>query len=379
MEFEKSHTLNLVKEAFNKIGENYNKDKNERHIIVDAFYNMPKSFMWRIVYKLNYYLFRKIGFTINSSKWFNESITRYMQLLPVNYLKSLSAGILLFAVDKFALFDKIYEMLEDDKSRETFDWFIKYKITLNITDLNGAEKLFPYPTKNSAYFKVLADRTIKKQGSIIKVKEYKLHTDFELMYHTWIYKQYFLKGVCEPKSGNVVIDAGAFLGETAIWFADAVGKKGKVFCFEPSLVTFSGLDKNIAINQLQNTIYTVKKGLWSENKRLKFVTQSYSSSCNEQEGNTEIEVITLDSFIVENRLEKVDIIKMDIEGAEMKALEGAVETIRKFKPVLAICAYHKPGDIFEIPLFIKSIVPEYKIYLSHKCIFWSETVIFAAV
>ena len=55
---------------------------------------------------------------------------------------------------------------------------------------------------------------------------------------------------------------------------------------------------------------------------------------------------------------------MDIEGSEMKALKGAEKLIRERKPNLAICVYHKPNDIVDIPLYLKSLVPEYKIYLT---------------
>ncbi len=379
LDFEKSHTLSLVREAFNRISDNYDREKDESYLVVDAFCNMPKSLPWRIIYRLNYHLFKHMGFTINNSKWFNESMTRYMQLLPMNYLKSLSSGIMLYTINKFPLLDEIYDMLSDVKSKETFDWFIKYKIALNITDIRNAEVLFPYPTRGTAYFNILADKMISKVGDNYQVKQYQLHTDYELVYHTWIYRQYLLSGVCEPKEGDVVIDAGAFLGETAVWFADSVGENGKVYSFEPSTQNMKGLEKNIKVNGLEHIITTIPKGLLDENKKIKFLTQSYSSSCSEQEGNVEIEVTTLDSFVNDNGLSKVDIIKMDIEGAELKALKGAVEAIKKFKPTLAICAYHKPEDIFEIPLFIKSLVPEYKIYLSHKCITWSETIIFASV
>ncbi len=68
---------------------------------------------------------------------------------------------------------------------------------------------------------------------------------------------------------------------------------------------------------------------------------------------------------------------MDIEGAEFDALKGAEKTIKKYKPKLAICVYHNPLDIVNIPLYIKELVPEYKIFLRHYSESSSETVCYA--
>lgn len=83
-------------------------------------------------------------------------------------------------------------------------------------------------------------------------------------------------------------------------------------------------------------------------------------------GGINIETIPIDEFVKEENLKRVDFIKMDIEGSEEKALLGAKETLRKFKPKLAICIYHKPKDFYELPLLIKEINPEYKIRIKNK-------------
>ena len=63
--------------------------------------------------------------------------------------------------------------------------------------------------------------------------------------------------------------------------------------------------------------------------------------------------------------EKITFIKMDIEGAEKKAITGAENLIKRYKPKLYICAYHRNEDAFALPILIKSICPDYKIYYRH--------------
>ena len=74
--------------------------------------------------------------------------------------------------------------------------------------------------------------------------------------------------------------------------------------------------------------------------------------------------------------EKVSFIKMDIEGAELPALNGAEKIIQRHKPKLAVCVYHKREDLITIPQYIKSIVPEYKFYLRVHFPYASELVLY---
>ena len=70
---------------------------------------------------------------------------------------------------------------------------------------------------------------------------------------------------------------------------------------------------------------------------------------------------------------------MDIEGAELESLQGARKTIRRDRPKLAVCIYHKPEDMIEIPLYIKELVPEYKLYIRHHSNSGTETVLYAVM
>ena len=68
-----------------------------------------------------------------------------------------------------------------------------------------------------------------------------------------------------------------------------------------------------------------------------------------------------------------------IEGAELEALKGAKETIQRDKPKLAVCIYHRPEDMVEIPLYIKQLVPDYKLYIRHHSNTAGETVLYAVM
>ena len=90
--------------------------------------------------------------------------------------------------------------------------------------------------------------------------------------------------------------------------------------------------------------------------------------------------ITLDMFAERNNIKKIDYIKMDVEGAEQKILEGAVNTIKKYRPSLAVAIYHGGElfmeDFFKIPVFIKTIADDYKYYIRSYSPWGGETILF---
>lgn len=199
---------------------------------------------------------------------------------------------------------------------------------------------------------------------------------------TWIEGQYHYTDICIPNNGDVVISCGAFMGETTIWFADKVGRNGKVYSFEPTEYTYNVAIRNVINNSLQDVVTMVQCGVWDEDTDLEINVSKglEEKSCNSITGGgvgEKIKAIKIDTYVKRNNINKVDFIKMDIEGAEMKALIGASNTIKRYKPQLAICVYHKSDDLIEIPIFISGLVPEYKFYLSQKNAY--ETIIFAKI
>ena len=94
-------------------------------------------------------------------------------------------------------------------------------------------------------------------------------------------------------------------------------------------------------------------------------------------GGNQAETLTIDDLVARENLARVDFIKMDIEGAELAALQGARHTIQRFKPKLAISVYHRPHDLFEVPRLIQQLNESYEFFLDHHTIHQEETVLYA--
>jgi FkbM family methyltransferase len=181
--------------------------------------------------------------------------------------------------------------------------------------------------------------------------------------------------------GDYVIDAGACWGDTSLLFAHKTGPSGKVFAFEFEPQNLTILHESLGLNcELSKRISVVQKALWSESGKIMSFEASgpgtmVASDNLMQNDCLQIESIRIDDFCKD--ISKVDFIKMDIEGAELPALRGAEETLRKFKPKLAISLYHSLSDFVTIPEFLQSLDLNYKFYLKHPTIFDRETVLFA--
>lgn len=200
---------------------------------------------------------------------------------------------------------------------------------------------------------------------IIKQYEYHSH-DSEIM----------------AKEGDVIIDAGGCWGDTALYFANAVGEGGRVYSFEFIPSNLEIMKKNIDLNDtIKNSIYIVERPLWSESdKIMNYRDRGPGSSMSFTESDLnagKVATLTIDDFVERNNIQKIDLIKMDIEGAELAALKGAEKTLRRCMPKLAIAVYHQPSDFYTIPHFIASLELGYKLYLGHYTIHTEETVLFA--
>jgi FkbM family methyltransferase len=198
---------------------------------------------------------------------------------------------------------------------------------------------------------------------------------------SFLLKQYFFSRdavTIAPSQGDYVIDAGACFGDTALAFAAAIGETGRVFSFEPVPRQGEVFKSNVWRNpDLAHRIEFYDKAVSNGLEDSLLFTDQGANSKQASDGGITTEAISVDDFVRDRGLDKVDFIKADIEGAEPTMLAGATETIRRFKPRLAISAYHREDDLLTLPQVIKAIEPSYKVFLGHHTIHSEETIIYA--
>ena len=151
-----------------------------------------------------------------------------------------------------------------------------------------------------------------------------------------------------PGKGDVIMDCGAHIGNCAVLFSRFVGKEGIVIALEPFEESFKTL-QNRAQRLRRKNIIAINKGVWNNTGRFSLRVFSNTISCkvvedvnvvNTKNKHKYIDCITIDDLMNELKIKRLDMIKMDIEGAEIEALQGSENTLSDYKPRVAIASYH---------------------------------------
>ena len=197
----------------------------------------------------------------------------------------------------------------------------------------------------------------KSRTTLIAYINQKISRDYKYLKQVFENNQYFPEDIIKLNNNEIFVDCGAFIGDTVETFINQCEKHNilykKIISFEPDPINYQKLkDKSFKNHECLNFGTSDHKGLFH-------FTIDKSSSYFDPNGDIEVEINTIDNIIKD----KVTYIKMDIEGMELASLKGAEKTIKKYKPKLAICIYHKNEDLWEIQNYLKSIVPEYKFYI----------------
>jgi len=185
--------------------------------------------------------------------------------------------------------------------------------------------------------------------------------------------QYFVKSIVFLSDNEVFVDCGAYDGDTMKEFVKYSKDQYKgIVCFEPMEEYHSRLQKR----GKGKNVTAIRAGVYKETTTLQFNAEGGkgSSITTSAEHTISVPVRAIDD--VPECLDAT-FIKMDVEGAELDALKGAKETIRRNRPKLAICIYHRNRDFIEIPKWIHTLVPEYKLYVRHHAFSVNETVLYA--
>ena len=206
-------------------------------------------------------------------------------------------------------------------------------------------------------YKLLADE--KSKAIFTKVLNFKISFDYDFMkgFTNDHEGQYFDKEILPNLKNISFLDGGGYVGDTAEEVIKNYPDFQKIYLVEP-------ISENLRIAKRElghyENIEFIPCGLGKQKETL-FFNEEKSFSSMYGRGTQSVEVDTIDNIAKE----RVDYIKLDIEGAEQDSIEGAKKTIKRDHPILAICIYHKAEDWYTIPQNILAIRSDYRVYLRH--------------
>jgi FkbM family methyltransferase len=235
------------------------------------------------------------------------------------------------------------------------------------------ERLLATREQQELYRLVVGSRSIQPELQRDLYEYYKRHGNNELEYFEYI----------NTKRFSTIIEGGVFDGANTLEFARRISNSGVIYGFEPNLNS-STMDTVRSLVKDTVIINLYAEALWSKRTSLPFYKNSenlqgarvVSESSGYQE-LVEIPAISIDEFVAEQKLQKVDYIKLDVEGAELDVLHGAINTLQRDRPQLAICIYHKKEHLFKIPLFLDDVLADYQYFIGHYSPTFWDTVWYA--
>ncbi len=172
------------------------------------------------------------------------------------------------------------------------------------------------------------------------------------------FKHYFDLDIIPECINQVFVDIGSYIGDTTLDYIETYNNYKKIYCYEITNYTMATLKNNLS--RYENIIYK-NKAVSNDNSIMYLKNSLVNSSANQidDNGDIEIETVSLDNDI----LEKIDIIKMDIEGEEYNAILGAKNHIINDNPILLISVYHNNEDLWKLPKLIYEYNNNYNFYL----------------
>lgn len=346
---------------------------NNKIIIYGAGYALPAT-----IKKLLKYKFKIVGICDSNPQKIGNNIFGYEILDPNEVISKNTDARILISSPKF--FDEIYTSLKSnyglkriiDIDLDNTHYFEQYEFKNFFK--NNIEKFIYVYSKLESDSKLIFEKIITAHCHGERLKFFDAFTGNE----DW----YLFKSLLSPKKNTVFIDCGAYSGDTVKLFIDsALNEFSEILAFEPMPEILK--DLKIVLDSINKKTHLISKGVAEKNGLKKFSIQDVYSSVIREADKTEktisIPVVKLDTVIDELDFEnQIDfVIKMDIEGEEYNALLGAESLIKKYKPRMAICLYHKVDDFVRIPELILKFRSDYKLHIRHQSTGCTDTILFA--
>ena len=249
--------------------------------------------------------------------------------------------------------------VHDDKTMnfisDLSDSFELYAPTVSVVD--GGPFTYEFFMENEENFQKAYDMLCdeKSKEDFINILRFKLSGDVKYLLKAHSEKMKLYEDVLPLSENESIVDLGAYDGDTIREFLTVTGGKYKnIIALEPDEKNFRKLERK---TEGLGNLVRLNLGAWDKEETLFFAKKSGRNSRLEETG-IPVNFNSVDNIVTE----EVTFIKMDIEGAELKALEGAKNTVAKYKPKLYVCAYHRNEDMFALPFKIKELYEGYKIY-----------------
>ena len=249
--------------------------------------------------------------------------------------------------------------VHDDKTMnfisDLSDKFELYAPTISVVD--GSPFTLEFFKENEENFRkayeMLSDE--KSKEDYLNILRFKLSGDVKYLLKAHSEKMKLYKDILPLSDNESIIDLGAYDGDTIREFLTVTeGKYKSIIALEPDEKNFRKLEKKT--DGLMNLL-RLNMGAWNKEEILYFAKKSGRNSRLEETG-IPVSFNSVDNIVTD----EVTFLKMDIEGAELKALDGAKNTVAMYKPKLYVCAYHRNEDMFTLPFKIKELYDGYKIY-----------------
>ncbi len=254
----------------------------------------------------------------------------------------------------------------DDVLEKFYSLADKHELIAPDVPVSGGE-LFDYEffsqhqAEIDEVYSLLCDERSKKVFR--DVIEFKLSGDIKFLTPENAGREDVLDGLLSPENYRVTADLGAYNGDTVRSLIACAPNLKRVFALEPDKRSYRKLSAYIENNSLTELVTPLFAAAGAADGEACFSSEGNRNSSISDKGKDTVSLRSVDSFA---KGEVLDLIKFDVEGAETDALMGASEQIRENRPDLIVSVYHRSRDIFALPLLVKKLCPEYRLYLRRE-------------